>query len=281
MGSVRNFMSSMKTKFHFLAALAVIALACPATAQVVFDQDFDDTGVFNPSLADGSYAGTDTTTSGRWGEFDTSGGTQYTITTEQAYSGTQSLKLERTAFESGDTITVRRNGASFADPVGTGASSQKQFSVVFQLYMLDDVSNNQGQFLLEWGNTAGTFSTSAGMGVKANGRLMINIGGNWGEMGSLAAVGTNSWTEVRWDYDLDAGSNGQVTGYVGGVAVSATPSNLSFFNTANDRLQFRADTVNGQTSYVDNFQLIPEPSSFALVGLGALALLARRRRHSN
>jgi hypothetical protein len=35
----------------------------------------------------------------------------------------------------------------------------------------------------------------------------------------------------------------------------------------------------GDTSYLDGFQLIPEPSSFALAGLGAAALLIFRRRN--
>jgi hypothetical protein len=280
-GERPNFMSSMKTKFHFLAVLAVIALACPATAQVVFDQDFDDTGVFNPSLANGSYAGTDTTTSGRWGAFLTTGGQQYTISTDEAYSGTQSLKMARTSF-TGTGIVVRRNGTSFADPIGTGASSQKQFSLQMYIYRLDDGSNDPGAYTMNFGSTTNNFNLTGAVAVLANGQLGYYNGSIYASLGTLASVGVNDWTEVRWDFDLDAGVNGQVSGFIDGVAVGSAPGNLSSgFHSASDRVNIAVSSPDGNTTYVDNFQLIPEPSSFALVGLGALALLARRRRHSN
>jgi hypothetical protein len=258
--------------------LGILASAGVAFSAVVFDQNFDDTNVFTTAIADGSYVGSDTTTAGRWGAFDTSSGTQYSISTNEAYSGAQSLMLTRTAFESGDHIAVRRNGASFADPVGGGASSQDKFSVSFQIYMVDDASNNPGTTLLQWGSTDGTWTTSAGMGVKENGRLIQNISGSWVEIGTDAAVSPNEWTEVRWDYDLTAGSAGQVMAYVDGTAVKSTATDLTAFVDASDRLQFLASTENNQINYVDDFHLIPEPASLGLMGLSALALWFVRRK---
>lgn len=257
-------------------AAGIVTIAGTALATVIFDQNFDDTGVFTTSTT--GYAGDDLTTSGRWGPFDSSGGIQNTISTDQAYSGTQSLKITRTAYEANNDIVVRRNGTSFADPIGRGASSQKNFSLRLQIYRVDDATFDPAQLYILWGTTEDAFSVSAGMGINAAGRLEQNISGSWTEMGT-DTVSLNTWTELRWDYQLNplgSPTPGQVTAYINGTAVNT--ATLSYFADAVDRVKIMASFGNAQSSYIDDFQIIPEPASLGLMGISALALWFVRRK---
>lgn len=111
-----------------------------------------------------------------------------------------------------------------------------------------------------------TFSGAVSNATALNGTLIENADG-------MSGVGTDR----DWDIDLtgiddriwEAGGTATFTiAFDGGGSSSNTGTNGGH-ETVIDNIGFTADVV-----------LIPEPSSTALLGLGALGLLARRRRNS-
>ena len=92
------------------------------------------------------------------------------------------------------------------------------------------------------------------------------------------------------DLDVDIPSAGTLTVYLNGVQVAArsgstggmipwrfdvTSGALKGLTSAELELTFNAAA--GQVAYLDNVAFIPEPTSIALIALGGLALLRRRR----
>jgi hypothetical protein len=116
------------------------------------------------------------------------------------------------------------------------------------------------------------------------------IGGNAGTSGGIEFVGgvpnsttvskgqlvpANTWTTIWFNVPESS-----VAAFAGTTANGILES-----TTGKGALEALGFSVDANTSgtfniYMDNFQVIPEPSTAALVGLGALAFLARRRQNA-
>ena len=89
---------------------------------------------------------------------------------------------------------------------------------------------------------------------------------------NLVPIAYNRWAEIRIEFDTDADT--QTTFYDGALLSTGTMT-----RAGGDPLEIaNVDLFTlGATSYYDDFNLVPEPSSCLLVLLGVGALLRRRR----
>ena len=85
--------------------------------------------------------------------------------------------------------------------------------------------------------------------------------------GVYSVTGTIAFAGTYWGKAVESGTwNG-----IGGDARSVNADNIEFSTSAdNEMVTFRVDLLSGIV------QIVPEPASLALLGLGALALLRRR-----
>ncbi|MFC5050438.1 PEP-CTERM sorting domain-containing protein [Rubritalea spongiae] len=108
------------------------------------------------------------------------------------------------------------------------------------------------------------------------------------DLAEAAKVGTR---DFRLAYSIDGGSEVEIQGWTGSqVLGSQTVNNYDFADfTTSDSVEFRiywggsANNNGNARVYSDSFTLngsvaVPEPSSTALLGLGGLALILRRRK---
>ncbi len=145
-----------------------------------------------------------------------------------------------------------------------------------------NLNNNSGA-----GNTTSQYG-QAGLLQGGDGSLTANI-----SQSITLPAGTTSAT-LNFDDEgrNNSGPNG-INVYLDGVQVGGTltPISNTSFNTETVSLgaisgahtiAFAGKNPNGgdNTSFIDNVRIIavPEPASFGILGLGALSLLARRRR---
>ncbi|MFA9479544.1 PEP-CTERM sorting domain-containing protein [Phycisphaerales bacterium AB-hyl4] len=100
-----------------------------------------------------------------------------------------------------------------------------------------------------------------------------------GDSGTVTDIGTltTDYKTVGISYDVVSG------------AISGTFDNASVFSTTTTPglafnqvyfQNFRSEGTSTTEFYIDNVNLIPEPASMALLGVGSLLMLARRRRQT-
>ncbi len=131
-------------------------------------------------------------------------------------------------------------------------------------------------------NAALTDSTGKGVflaGYAGNGYVEIGGGttSNYGYSGSnlskIDAPGFVSGKSMPIKYELDL-ATGELKGYIGGGLMKTSMINLAGIGDINTV----AFTAKKKINSLDNVVLIPEPASMALLGMGSLALLRRRKQ---
>ena len=144
------------------------------------------------------------------------------------------------------------------------------------------------------------WSLGAGTGGEANGLLRFGVdvingirgigingaaSGAWGTLndGTFSPIsGTDyTWVVTGSDFDGTSSASYDVEIFEGATSVY-TSTNNTFTTETGDAIQSvnftRGGNWQGGGFTVDNITIVPEPSSAALLGLGGLALILRRRK---
>lgn len=235
-----------------LVGMAAVALAVgtsSAFAQYV-TYDFD-------SYTLGSIAG-----QGGWEGWTGNAAVAGTVTAEQAFSGTQSLKVVK----GNDTVHPFTQVSS-----GQWTLSMQQYVPSTASGQIYTILMNSYPANLNW-SVQTLVDASAGLIGEFDGWSGV-------QQGSSLSVVKDAWVELRYEIDLTANT---LSAYYNGSLLGSHAWQSGGQN------QFQAldiypseDASSGLAGavYYDNVKLqqIPEPGTLALLGLGGLALALRRR----
>ncbi|MFQ3587539.1 MAG: PEP-CTERM sorting domain-containing protein [Fimbriimonadaceae bacterium] len=238
-----------------------------ALAQIPYSTSFE--------ASDGFIAGGSVNGVGGWAN-GSGGGGSHSVSTAQAFTGSQSIVFDN----SGGNISfysVRRalNNDYTLFPVIT---------VSTRLYLDGSTGADRLYSLLGTGSATGTMGGTI-LGVSVGGDGRVRAGNTWaatytvsGVIGQFTTGHTGRWLTLSFTYNsfdrsaTATASNGTESftwsGTAGGTA------NVLNFNLGSDY----DGTVNRTgIGYFDDVQAVPEPATLAALGLGALALMRRRR----
>ncbi|MGE9268078.1 MAG: PEP-CTERM sorting domain-containing protein [Verrucomicrobiales bacterium] len=142
-----------------------------------------------------------------------------------------------------------------------------------------DASGNAEVF----GSAYGTIDTSTASFAGGQTHLLVakvyNDGGTeridlWVNPNDLANEANNASSQVLSGVELTSGN------FVTGNAISRLRFSAGTGNSISDPNQ-RFDEVRGATTWAEAFNVVPEPGNLALLALGSLSFLRRRRRSSS
>lgn len=249
-----------------LAIAAVWATATTAFAQVPFSTSFEASEGF---IAGGSADGIDGWANG------SGGGVSHSVSTAQAFTGTQSIVFDNSGSNT-SFYSIRRalNNDYSLVPVVT---------VSTKLYIDGSTGADRLYGLLGTNSATGTMGSTI-LGITVSGTGVVRAGATWGSTYSGAGIGTfttghaDRWLTLTFTFDSTtraataSASNGVETFTWSGTAGST--GNLLNFNLGSD---YDGSAARNGIGYFDDVQAVPEPATLAALGLGALALVRRRR----
>lgn len=230
-------------KKAILAAVAAIAIA-PAAALAQWSDGFETYD--NGQLLDNV---------GGWAGWDNSSGAAGTATNAYAHSGSQSVYVG----PAGDAVHPFSGYTS-------GQWSLTAWMLLFQnnhtadtYFIVNNIYNHGGPY--QWAIQM-QFDT-------ATGRVLDDY-----RTENAVNIAYDRWAEIRFDIDLDA--NTQSTWYDGQFLSTGT-----WAVRGGDVAIASIDLyTNGATVYYDDFNLVPAPGALALLGLGGIGFVGRRRRRA-
>lgn len=206
-----------------------------------------------------------------------------TVQTAPTGGGDQVLRFERTAAATGDQ-TLKGN---FAPDVTLGAGSKVTiaFDVLRAARNAADTANGDGfVFILSDTNSANNFG--ARIDTLNNGTVRYRDGVTNTDTSVANVVDSGAW--YRYEIVLNVSDEGVIThdfsvtpdGGATQVIGAGVPANANL--TVGDNLRINLSPRSNSTlMYFDNFtvssEVIPEPGSMSLLGLGALMLVRKRR----
>ncbi len=141
-----------------------------------------------------------------------------------------------------------------------------------------DYSTNSGRFQVRLSAAAAgyavgdvvTFNSVGDLVSNANGTVVRNAPDNW-----LRAVEPDARGTV--DYALNT-QTGQIWDYQPGTTGAVLPQAASWLAGSVNDFDYDTNTGRFQVRLTRDVTVVPEPSSAALLGLGGLALILRRRK---
>ncbi len=221
---------------------------------------------------DGSvqWVGDATSEAGRWGYLSTA-----RVSIAQAHSGTNSFRVARGSEGRGSV-----QGYTDMGTFGPGASSEKIFALSLWVYREAGAGN-----VITFGNggtdgASATWGTTGNPYVRTDGLVQLYTGSAYQSFSTGTTVAEDTWTELKFEYDLTADTYGEVTASLGGTVLS-TLALTDDFSMDSDRVTFSPQGATGTTVYFDDIQLevIPEPATFGLfiISITGIILLRRMR----
>jgi len=273
----------MRTKkMAWILIAAVVSAVGYAGADTLINQNFDGDNIakfinankqlqyaYN-QLIIGTYSSDAT---GAWGYATNNPGSSV-VSTEQAYSGTQSMKVTRTIY-----------GEGWVDGCTATAVSSGTLDVKFKVYRPD--SNTASIVSVGERMSLGTASDiSCGISMIGGDTLKINDNGAWTWVQNGDAILNGSvgeWMGFKMAIDVDAktydlyfssdASDANMTLIYENAVISGWSS------TSPNAILFLPSYAGGST-YVDDvvFSTIPEPATFGLLVMGTLAVIRRNKK---
>lgn len=207
------------------------------------------------------------------GSYTTSGGTGGSVGYTLATTATPSVALSAANdFRTGTSGNgIRFTGGVGNDIVTLTVTSGTVYSFSFNIHDLFDTTNGTYGFKVEIQTLGGAFET-----VFDTGNSVAGIGGNSVNSVNYALgdfTGTADGSRLFGDdTNPSIGEDGSFFGFATTTQLEAIRLTKSTTVNANDNWAY--DEFN-----VVSTAAIPEPTSFALLGLSALGLMVRRKRH--
>jgi hypothetical protein len=262
------------SRFTLVIAVALVALACVASntqAAILLDDDFDGYANQAAFVAAWPASGTGTTTNGNSG----------VLTTDQAFSLPNGV---RPAPVAAGTTAGFRNDRNFGE---TAASVSQQIEWSFRYYDVNGTAAAYREYS-EMVNGAGTGTADIiAMGLNNNiastfyMARMTSVDGGSGSSAFFrldnvgAPVRSTGWHELKALVSLT-----QVEFFVDGFAAKTVALPVVGQGKSYERIRMGSNLSTTLRPYFDDQfvqTVIPEPTSLAVMGLGAMALFRRRR----
>jgi len=209
------------------------------------------------------------------------------LLTLAALIGTASLSFGQgyVGFANTSTTRVSTNGTALNPPQGTGLSANVAGSYYFALLVAPSTQNTVDNSLTGWTFVGGGTNTAT-LG-RMNGNSFTDSSAV--QVAGFGTTATADFVVVGWSANLGPDFTALKTWWNNG---SPTPTSTTYFAisaVANDILlapsggpynNVWGPTVSGQIPGMTliGYNPVPEPTSFALAGLGAAALMIFRRR---
>jgi len=225
----------------------------------IIGQDFDS---FSANVS--GFVGSSSDTGGRWGNFLLDGSPN--ISTTFAHSGNNSLVVER-----GKAAPFGR--------VAAGTDGQR-FEISYWQFRYDYPSSTVITPGVSLDESSFTSCLSLGIFIQGAGNVFYFNGTAWVDTGYDMAK--QKWTRIRQDVDLSKGTYGAYDLYLmeaGGTEIKILSDKaLSETISTVNAMQLNPQGTTGTKTYFDDIQIVPEPMSVVLLGLGALLGFRKKNR---